>query len=98
MNTTLISNIKATRKAIVCNIDFIITLKGILCIEILKGIFYMFKEAIYHRPKDNYAYAYDEQTIHIRVRTREMIFKAPILFTVILTNGKTGNGYQQVHP
>ncbi|CJG28048.1 Uncharacterised protein [Streptococcus pneumoniae] len=29
---------------------------------------------------------------------REMIFKAPILFTVILTNGKTGNGYQQVHP
>ena len=89
MNTTLISNIKATRKAIVCNIGFIITLKGILCIEILKGIFYMFKEAIYHRPKDNYAYAYDEQTIHIRVRTREMIFKAPILFTVILTNGKT---------
>jgi hypothetical protein len=39
MNTTLISNIKATRKAIVCNTGFIITLKGILCIEILKGDF-----------------------------------------------------------
>lgn len=30
----------------------------------------MFKEAIYHRPKDNYAYAYDEKTIHIRMRTK----------------------------
>ena len=81
MNTTLISNIKATRKAIVCNIGFIITLKGILCIEILKGIFYMFKEAIYHRPKDNYAYAYDEQTIHIRVRTkRDDIQSADLIY------------------
>ena len=58
----------------------------------------MFKEAIYHRPKDNYAYAYDEQTFTSEYVLREMIFKAPILFTVILTNGKTGNGYQQVHP
>lgn len=30
----------------------------------------MLKEAIYHRPKDNYAYAYDEKTIHIRIRTK----------------------------
>lgn len=70
MNTTLISNIKANRKAIVCNTGFIITFKGIICIEILKGIFYMLKEAVYHRPKDNYAYAYDEKTIHIRIRTK----------------------------
>ncbi len=39
MNTTLISNIKAMGKEIVCNTGFIITLKGILCIEILKGDF-----------------------------------------------------------
>ncbi|EOP66716.1 neopullulanase [Bacillus cereus VDM006] len=31
----------------------------------------MFKEAIYHRPKDNYAYAYDEKTLHIRLRTKK---------------------------
>ena len=31
----------------------------------------MFKEAIYHRPKNNYAYAYDEKTIHIRLRTKK---------------------------
>ncbi|WP_026590147.1 alpha-glycosidase [Bacillus sp. UNC437CL72CviS29] len=31
----------------------------------------MFKEAIYHRPKDNYAYAYDEETLHIRLRTKK---------------------------
>ncbi|MEY8347554.1 alpha-glycosidase [Bacillus cereus] len=31
----------------------------------------MFKEAIYHRPKDNYAYAYNEKTLHIRLRTKK---------------------------
>ncbi|WP_017436513.1 alpha-glycosidase [Saccharococcus caldoxylosilyticus] len=31
----------------------------------------MFKEAIYHRPKDNFAYAYDEKTLHIRLRTKK---------------------------
>ena len=30
----------------------------------------MLLEAIYHRPKSNYAYAYDERTLHIRVRTK----------------------------
>lgn len=30
----------------------------------------MLLEAIYHRPKSNYAYAYDEKTVHIRVRTK----------------------------
>ena len=30
----------------------------------------MLLEAIYHRPKSNYAYAYDENTLHIRVRTK----------------------------
>ncbi|WP_442599140.1 alpha-glycosidase [Neobacillus sp. D3-1R] len=31
----------------------------------------MFKESIYHRPKDNFAYAYDENTLHIRLRTKK---------------------------
>ncbi|MBT2757986.1 alpha-glycosidase [Mesobacillus foraminis] len=31
----------------------------------------MLKEAIYHRPKNNFAYAYDEQTIHIRIRAKK---------------------------
>ena len=31
----------------------------------------MFKEAIYHRPKDNYAYAYNKKTLHIRLRTKK---------------------------
>ncbi|MFD3449330.1 alpha-glycosidase [Microbacteriaceae bacterium 4G12] len=31
----------------------------------------MFKEVIYHRPKDNYAYAYNETTLHIRLRTKK---------------------------
>lgn len=30
----------------------------------------MLLEAIYHRPKSNYAYAYDEKTMHVRVRTK----------------------------
>ncbi|MBY6036374.1 alpha-glycosidase [Fictibacillus nanhaiensis] len=31
----------------------------------------MIKEAIYHRPGNNYAYAYDEKTLHIRLRTKK---------------------------
>lgn len=30
----------------------------------------MIKEAIYHRPKNNFAYAYDEETLHIRLQTK----------------------------
>lgn len=30
----------------------------------------MFLEAVYHRPKQNWAYAYDPQTIHLRLRTK----------------------------
>lgn len=30
----------------------------------------MLKEAIYHRPKNNWAYAYDRRTVHIRIRTK----------------------------
>jgi cyclomaltodextrinase len=30
----------------------------------------MLLEAIYHRPKQNWCYAYDERTIHIRIRTK----------------------------
>ncbi|WP_235597960.1 alpha amylase N-terminal ig-like domain-containing protein, partial [Geobacillus sp. B4113_201601] len=31
----------------------------------------MFKEAVYHRPTDNFAYAYDERTLHLRLRTKK---------------------------
>jgi cyclomaltodextrinase / maltogenic alpha-amylase / neopullulanase len=31
----------------------------------------MLKEAIYHRPKNNYAYAYDKETLHIRFRAKK---------------------------
>jgi cyclomaltodextrinase / maltogenic alpha-amylase / neopullulanase len=34
-------------------------------------MFDLLKEAIYHRPKDNFAYAYDEKTLHIRLRTKK---------------------------
>lgn len=31
----------------------------------------MIKEAIYHRPKNSYAYAYDASTLHIRLRSKK---------------------------
>lgn len=31
----------------------------------------MLKEAIYHRPKGNFAYAYKEETLHIRLKTKK---------------------------
>ncbi|ANS76731.1 alpha-glycosidase [Paenibacillus yonginensis] len=31
----------------------------------------MLLEAVYHRPKMNWAYAYDESTIHLRIRTKK---------------------------
>lgn len=31
----------------------------------------MLKEAVYHRPKNNYAYAYDKNTLHIRIQTKK---------------------------
>ncbi|WP_129726700.1 alpha-glycosidase [Ectobacillus funiculus] len=31
----------------------------------------MTREAIYHRPKNNFAYAYDTKTLHIRLRTKK---------------------------
>ncbi len=31
----------------------------------------MIKEAIYHRPKDNFAYAYDANTLHITLQTKK---------------------------
>jgi cyclomaltodextrinase len=31
----------------------------------------MLKEAVYHRPKNNFAYAIDNETIHIRLRTKK---------------------------
>ncbi|MBW5447764.1 alpha-glycosidase [Cohnella sp. CFH 77786] len=30
----------------------------------------MLREAIYHRPKNNWCYAYDRQTVHVRIRTK----------------------------
>src|SRR5690625_7569138 len=31
----------------------------------------MLKEAIYHRPKNNFAYAYDKDTLHIVLQTKK---------------------------
>ncbi|MFG6116201.1 alpha-glycosidase [Halobacillus sp. MO56] len=31
----------------------------------------MLKEAIYHRPKNNFAYAYDDETLHIMLQTKK---------------------------
>ncbi len=31
----------------------------------------LLKEAIYHRPKNNFAYAYDKETLHIRLQTKK---------------------------
>ncbi|MBM7554081.1 alpha-glycosidase [Thalassobacillus pellis] len=31
----------------------------------------MFKEAVYHRPKDNFAYAYDKDTLHIMIQVKK---------------------------
>ncbi|MCZ0755367.1 alpha-glycosidase [Anoxybacillus sp. J5B_2022] len=31
----------------------------------------MLKEAVYHRPTDHFAYAYDDKTLHIRLRTKK---------------------------
>ncbi|RDW15608.1 glycoside hydrolase family 13 protein [Oceanobacillus chungangensis] len=31
----------------------------------------MYREAIYHRPKNNYSYAYDEKRLHIRLKTKK---------------------------
>ncbi|WP_239615125.1 alpha-glycosidase [Cohnella mopanensis] len=30
----------------------------------------MLREAVYHRPKNNWSYAYDRETIHVRIRTK----------------------------
>lgn len=41
----------------------------------------MLLEAIYHRPKQNWAYAYDYQTIHLRIRTkRGDVDRAEVLY------------------
>lgn len=31
----------------------------------------MLLEAVYHRPKQNWSYAYDKQTVHLRIRTKK---------------------------
>lgn len=37
--------------------------------------------AIYHRPKQNYAYAYDKKTIHLRIRTaKDEVERAEVIF------------------
>lgn len=40
----------------------------------------MLKEAIYHRPKDNYAYACTNEELHIRIRTKKDDIKEASLF------------------
>ncbi len=56
----------------------------------------MLKEAVYHRPKDNYAYAYDEKQFTSEYVLRETMFKSPLLFMVTLTNGQMENGLRQI--
>jgi len=36
-----------------------------------KDVKLLFKESIYHRPKDEYAYAYDQKTLHIKLKTKK---------------------------
>ncbi|WEK56286.1 MAG: glycoside hydrolase family 13 protein [Candidatus Cohnella colombiensis] len=40
----------------------------------------MLKEAIFHRPKTNWSYSYDQKTIHIRLRTKRNDVKQVTLF------------------
>ncbi|KGP71547.1 alpha-glycosidase [Pontibacillus yanchengensis] len=47
----------------------------------------MLKEAVYHRPKNNFAYAYDAETIHVRLQTKkndvqhvQLIYGDPYIF------------------
>ena len=62
-----------------------------------KGDFYMLKDAIYHRPKIiTHTLTMKKRFISEYVR-KETMFKAPILFMVILMNGQTGSGFLQVH-
>ncbi|MNW37149.1 Neopullulanase [compost metagenome] len=38
-------------------------------------------EAIYHRAKSNWAYAYDRDTVHLRLRTKKNnIYKVKVIF------------------
>lgn len=39
----------------------------------------MFKEVIYHRPKNNFAYAYDKDKLHIRLRAKKNDLKSVVL-------------------
>lgn len=39
----------------------------------------MLKEAVYHRPTDQFAYAYDNRTLHIRLRTKKNDVSSVIL-------------------
>ena len=96
MNTTLISNIKAMQKQSFATYALLLYLRNNMHRD-SKGDFYMLKDAIYHRPKDNYAYAYDEKRFISEYVRKETMFKAPILFMVILMNGQTGSGFLQVH-
>ena len=42
--------------------------------------------AIYHRPKQNYAYAYDKKTIHLRIRTaKDEVERAEVISEILIT-------------
>lgn len=56
----------------------------------------MLKEAIYHRPKNSFAYAYDKETLHIRLRAKKgdltkvyLIFGDPYQWTIEGWNNST---------
>ncbi len=62
------------------------------------GFFICLKTPSIIGQKDNYAYAYDEKNdSYPNTYEKETMFKAPILFMVILMNGQTGSGFLQVH-
>lgn len=44
--------------------------------EVRRGLLKMIKQAIYHRAKSTYAYAYDTETLHIRLRTAKNDIKS----------------------
>jgi cyclomaltodextrinase / maltogenic alpha-amylase / neopullulanase len=73
-----------------------------------KGVKALFKEAVFHRPKNNFVYAYNKETLHVRIQTKKddinsitLHFQDPFAFdgigvehtTVDMTRIGTGNLY-----
>lgn len=65
----MLQNLRAMHCATYNNPDFLMMEIGVSYLE--KERYSMLKEAIYHRPKHNFAYAYTKDTLHIRLRTKK---------------------------